>query len=293
MTGTDKATAKIQGAEDKVTEFRSDYSAAKITLTADDQASPVMSAAMTKIQQLQALLGMQGVTGSIPIPQPIQQTLPSFAQPAPAAKPAQQPAKSTTSSLFAPDTTSLLKPSSGALDAAAKAKTGFDNWISQSASWLIPAATIAVAPLTDGLSLGALPEELGAEASGEAASNIVDFSAAKAAKQAAQKSVQDVADELKKVAGFANGGIVSSPQFAMIGESGPEAVIPLNQLNGVMNNASRASGNASGNAGQQMIDVTLKLDGRTLARVMRPYNVNESDRVGFVQGYDPGYNYPK
>lgn len=32
------------------------------------------------------------------------------------------------------------------------------------------------------------------------------------------------------VPGYANGGIVSSPQLAMVGESGPEAIIPLSQL---------------------------------------------------------------
>lgn len=37
-------------------------------------------------------------------------------------------------------------------------------------------------------------------------------------------------DFIKKLLGLADGGIVTKPTFAMIGESGPEAVVPLNKM---------------------------------------------------------------
>ena len=37
---------------------------------------------------------------------------------------------------------------------------------------------------------------------------------------------------------LAKGGIVTSPTLAMIGEAGPEAVVPLNQMGSVMNDNS-------------------------------------------------------
>jgi hypothetical protein len=43
----------------------------------------------------------------------------------------------------------------------------------------------------------------------------------------------DVIGGLKKMFGLASGGIVTKPTFAMIGESGPEAVIPLNNMSSV------------------------------------------------------------
>jgi hypothetical protein len=35
------------------------------------------------------------------------------------------------------------------------------------------------------------------------------------------------------IGGFASGGIVSQPQLAMVGEAGPEAIIPLSQMGGM------------------------------------------------------------
>jgi phage-related minor tail protein len=36
-----------------------------------------------------------------------------------------------------------------------------------------------------------------------------------------------------RITAMANGGIVTSPTLALIGEAGPEAVVPLNRANGV------------------------------------------------------------
>ena len=35
------------------------------------------------------------------------------------------------------------------------------------------------------------------------------------------------------IPGLAHGGIVTSPTLAMVGENGPEAVVPLNQMGGL------------------------------------------------------------
>jgi hypothetical protein len=95
--------------------------------------------------------------------------------------------------------------------------------------------------------------------------------------------------------GLATGGIVTAPTLAVIGEGkGPEAVIPLDQLGNMMGKGAAPSGSGSGGApSPQPINVTLQLDGRTLARTMYSYNVNEADRLGTTIGYDSSYNLPK
>ncbi len=92
---------------------------------------------------------------------------------------------------------------------------------------------------------------------------------------------------------LASGGIVTAPQLAMIGEAGPEAVIPLNQLSSLMNNEGNSSSNGTTANTAQPINVTLQLDGRTLARTMYSYTVNENDRIGTTIGYNSSYNLPK
>jgi hypothetical protein len=95
--------------------------------------------------------------------------------------------------------------------------------------------------------------------------------------------------------GLATGGIATSPTLAVIAEGGePEAVIPLSRLGSMMGNNNNSSGGNSGNSTSvQPINVTLQLDGRTLARTMYSYTVNEADRLGKSIGYDTSYNYPK
>ncbi|NBQ17739.1 phage tail tape measure protein, partial [bacterium] len=63
----------------------------------------------------------------------------------------------------------------------------------------------------------------------------------------------DLLFTLMKVVPFANGGIVNKPTFSMIGEAGPEAVMPLSKLSGMMSstfNAGAMSGATTGNSGQ-------------------------------------------
>ncbi|SPF51121.1 hypothetical protein SBF1_50005 [Candidatus Desulfosporosinus infrequens] len=94
---------------------------------------------------------------------------------------------------------------------------------------------------------------------------------------------------------LASGGVVTAPQLAMIGEAGPEAVIPLGQLGSIISSNSNPSTSGSGgNSGQsQMMQVNVSIDGRTFARIIRPYTVNENDRISTNQGYDSSFNYPK
>ena len=66
-------------------------------------------------------------------------------------------------------------------------------------------------------------------------------------------SIFDLLFTLMKVVPFANGGIVNKPTFSMIGEAGPEAVMPLSKLSGMMNstfNAGAMSGQSTGGNGQ-------------------------------------------
>jgi hypothetical protein len=57
-------------------------------------------------------------------------------------------------------------------------------------------------------------------------------SASKAASDAANRLIQAITSNLSK---FGEGGIVTRPTFAMVGEKGPEAIVPLNGRNGTGN----------------------------------------------------------
>ncbi len=61
---------------------------------------------------------------------------------------------------------------------------------------------------------------------------------------------------------MADGGIATRPTLAMIGEAGPEAVVPLRD--GMRNNAT------------QNINVTIELDGKVLARQL--FNPLENEK---------------
>lgn len=85
---------------------------------------------------------------------------------------------------------------------------------------------------------------------------------------------------------LAQGGIVSSPTLAMVGEAGPEMVVPLEDTSFVDALASSV-GNAvlaavQTNPGQTMggRDVVIQIDGNTIARALQPYTSRESTRVG-------------
>jgi len=99
---------------------------------------------------------------------------------------------------------------------------------------------------------------------------------------------------LAGIGAMATGGVVTSPQVKLIGEAGPEAVIPLDRLDSMLTGASNSTGNNNSDASSsRTINVSLQLDGRTLARTLYSYNVNETDRQGTTLGYNSSYNLPK
>ncbi len=53
---------------------------------------------------------------------------------------------------------------------------------------------------------------------------------------------------------FGNGGIVTRPMLATIGDKGPEAVIPLSKLAGML--------------GSKTVNLFIEMDGRLLAQVI-------------------------
>lgn len=95
-----------------------------------------------------------------------------------------------------------------------------------------------------------------------------------------------------KLPKLARGGIVDSPTIAQIGEAGKEMVVPLentsfvdklasslgNAVMSAMNTSLNTSGGFGAENGQ---NVTLEMDGTTLARSMTPYIVKEMKRLGF------------
>ena len=92
---------------------------------------------------------------------------------------------------------------------------------------------------------------------------------------------------------FAKGGIVTSPTRALIGEAGPEAVIPLRRGNAGIDAIADAVGNAvlyamreamrATAAGQgDSREIVLEVDGARLGRVILPALRNEGYRTGVV-----------
>lgn len=91
---------------------------------------------------------------------------------------------------------------------------------------------------------------------------------------------------IPKIPKLARGGIVTSPTIAMIGEQGPEAVVPLENT-GFVNAIASAVGTAvmsavqfANNSENQQGDIILQIDGTTLARVLNPYMTKENKRIG-------------
>lgn len=156
--------------------------------------------------------------------------------------------------------------------------TSMGNWANQNKSWLAP---LGVAAGAVGLTLATGGTDLIAGGIAAAGSALASLGAGFGA----------VA--LAGIGAMATGGVVTSPQVKLIGEAGPEAVIPLDRLDSMLSGASNPAGGNSNSASVQPINVSLQLDGRTLANIIRPYTVNEADRIGKVQGFDSSYNYPK
>jgi phage-related protein len=93
---------------------------------------------------------------------------------------------------------------------------------------------------------------------------------------------------LPKIPKLAQGGIVSSPTLAMVGEAGPEMIVPLedtsfvDKLASAVGTAVLSASQLSGgmNSQQQSKDVVVQIDGNTLARVLNPFTIKEAGRTG-------------
>jgi hypothetical protein len=82
-----------------------------------------------------------------------------------------------------------------------------------------------------------------------------------------------------KIPYLAKGGIVNSPTLAMVGEAGKEAVMPLENNTGWITDLASmlvARGGTGGGGG----DIVMNVDGRTLARIVKPHLDKENKRVG-------------
>ena len=95
--------------------------------------------------------------------------------------------------------------------------------------------------------------------------------------------------ELPQIAALAKGGIVNKPTFALIGEDGPEAVIPLSQRNNPKGIGLGGNENNSNNMGPVTINinvggVTDRSDKRALAREIGDAIRDEMFRSGRSMG---------
>ena len=73
-----------------------------------------------------------------------------------------------------------------------------------------------------------------------------------------------ITNKLSRMPAFANGGIVTSPTIGLIGEAGPEAVIPLSRLNktgGTYNITVNAGMGANGTQiGKEIVDAIKRYE---------------------------------
>ena len=88
---------------------------------------------------------------------------------------------------------------------------------------------------------------------------------------------------IPKIPAFAQGGITSGPMLAMVGDNvgGREVIAPLDRLQSMLTN-SVLQAMQMGNTGNQgnTGDVVLNIDGRSFARLVKPFLDKEQNRVG-------------
>jgi phage-related protein len=79
---------------------------------------------------------------------------------------------------------------------------------------------------------------------------------------------------------FAQGGITSGPMLAMVGDNpgGKEVIAPLDRLQSMLTNSVIQAMQGAG--GGQTGDVILNIDGRTFARLVKPFLDKEQSRIG-------------
>ena len=70
---------------------------------------------------------------------------------------------------------------------------------------------------------------------------------------------------------MANGGIVTSPTLALIGEAGPEAVVPLSKMGGMGNNVTIHVNGGDPNAVVDALRTYMRQNGSIPIRVSNIY----------------------
>ena len=95
--------------------------------------------------------------------------------------------------------------------------------------------------------------------------------------------VAGLVPNIPKIPAFAQGGITSGPMLAMVGDNvgGREVIAPLDRLQGMLTNSviqAMQIGNTGGNRGSG--DIVLNIDGRSFARIVKPFLDREQNRVG-------------
>ena len=88
---------------------------------------------------------------------------------------------------------------------------------------------------------------------------------------------------IRTIPAFAQGGITGGPMLAMVGDNpgGREVIAPLDRLQSMLTNSviqAMQLGNTGGNQGSG--DIILNIDGRSFARIVKPFLDREQNRVG-------------
>jgi hypothetical protein len=81
---------------------------------------------------------------------------------------------------------------------------------------------------------------------------------------------------------LARGGITTGPTLAMVGDNpgGREVISPLDRLEGMLTNSVMRAIELTGGGGGSSADIVLNIDGRRLARIVKPLLDAENRRVG-------------
>ena len=81
---------------------------------------------------------------------------------------------------------------------------------------------------------------------------------------------------------LAQGGITNGPTLAMVGDNvgGREVISPLDKLQGIVTNSVIQALQAGGGGNRTTGDIILNIDGRSFARIVKPFLDREQSRVG-------------
>jgi hypothetical protein len=81
---------------------------------------------------------------------------------------------------------------------------------------------------------------------------------------------------------LARGGITNGPTLAMVGDNlgGREVISPLDRLQSMLTNSVVQAMQLGGGGNRDSGDIILNIDGRTFARIVKPFMDREENRVG-------------